>query len=501
MDPNYEVKKIQGSDGQEVNLEKPEYLVNENTTYDFSIEYTKKGSEEILTSTQDVSVGGLATAENQISPEMGITPATVETDQGLTLSIPEYDGVGWGNGAIKTVNVSVDFADVTSSNKRVEITLPEGMRYELISINGTANLTGVDTGLISYYGSTDPLYTAITGITLPKKETPTNSTFGKMVFNFSEGTEKATLSFKASIDRAKYYGPHTVPNPIEAIAYEGAAKDVVGQTEQVVKAIGGAIGGNHTGQTYGGTPNLLTSKPGNIKQDITHYLEMNGLYDASNTGGISSLFVKKVETTVAYPVGTELIGLTNARYQQISNDPTTGTATYETTGEGSYYVNNLSYRVPYRIPVGLPAGVYTNSQKDKVTYTWYDGTTQTFYINGNTYSVNVMDSFPNKATIGVGLQNTVNTGIADQLVYQGSIQVSNSQGSDLTNQTFEMNAEPNFKVSRIFFPYEKFTGNNVSQIYCKTNKNDTWREYTGSLTTVNTLISSISKSQAGLRQR
>lgn len=285
---------------------------------------------------------------------MGITPAIAQTNQGLTLNIPEYDGVGWGNEQKKTLSFAADFGslDTTTPNKKLEINLPEGMRYETILVNGTVeSLTGTDATLLSNINNTDPLYSGISKIKLPKKETaPMGATFGKLTYNFSPGVERAEITVIVSVDSTRYYGPHTVPNPITAVATKGDTNEVMGTVSQIIKANGTAIGGNaHAGNIgQAGTLNMLSGTNGK-----TNAISTQGLTDISATFKNKNLYAKAIEATLQYPVGSTLVSAIPSNYQLQSNDPTTGTVAYKLNGWGS----TAKFEITFHIPTGATPGI------------------------------------------------------------------------------------------------------------------------------------------------
>ncbi|MDT9121146.1 hypothetical protein RSW84_27265, partial [Escherichia coli] len=52
----------------------------------------------------------------------------------VDLKIPDYDQIAWANGDIKEVTATVDFADSTPTGKKVNLTLPDGMRFVTVPV-------------------------------------------------------------------------------------------------------------------------------------------------------------------------------------------------------------------------------------------------------------------------------------------------------------------------------------------------------------------------------
>ncbi|KAI0979042.1 hypothetical protein GJ496_010078, partial [Pomphorhynchus laevis] len=111
-----------------------------------------------------------ATVDEEV--ETSATPQTKAAE--ITISIPEYSG-NWANGAVKKVDAIIDFGDFTSTGKKVEFTLPDGLKFVSIPVpNNYVVEPNVDAGLIDRLGTTQPLNTAITSVNLPAKQ----STYG-----------------------------------------------------------------------------------------------------------------------------------------------------------------------------------------------------------------------------------------------------------------------------------------------------------------------------------
>lgn len=63
-----------------------------------------------------------------------------------------------GNGDIKEVTATVNFGDSTSTGKKVNFTLPDGMRFVSLPVPSNYQAgTNEDTGVLSYLGASDPL--------------------------------------------------------------------------------------------------------------------------------------------------------------------------------------------------------------------------------------------------------------------------------------------------------------------------------------------------------
>ncbi|MEB2464577.1 adhesive domain-containing protein, partial [Listeria monocytogenes] len=267
------ILSVETPDGKKTDGAEATYTAEANKSVDFLITYqTKNDNKKIETNTFEASyeVTGIASEETGTSPADEKTaekPASAEkldtateeantsqkspvkglkaTPPTATLSIPDYNQTAWGNGDIKDVTVTVDFGNDTSSGKKVNFTLPDGMRFMSIPVpSGYQATSGVDATLLNYLGSSNPLGVAITSTTVPSKETTYNSaTFGTVSYAFKEGTEKASFTFSVRVDAAKYYGATDLKAPIQVEAFMDGASTPVASAEQKIHAEGNKVVG------------------------------------------------------------------------------------------------------------------------------------------------------------------------------------------------------------------------------------------------------------------
>ncbi|MBC1447856.1 cell surface protein, partial [Listeria welshimeri] len=162
-----------------------------------------------------------------------------------TLSIPDYDQTAWGNGDIKEVTATVEFGDSTSTEKKVNFTLPDGMRFVSVPVPSNYKAgENVDSGVLSYLGASDPLSVAITSTTVPDMETTHNkATFGTVSYDLDKGTEKASFTFSVRVDAAKYYGATDLKSPIKAEAFVNGDSTPIDTAEQTIHAEGNKVVG------------------------------------------------------------------------------------------------------------------------------------------------------------------------------------------------------------------------------------------------------------------
>ncbi|MBC1417362.1 cell surface protein, partial [Listeria innocua] len=155
-------------------------------------------------------------------------------------NIPDYDKTAWANGAIKDVTVTTVFNDDTAKNKKVNFTLPDGMRFVSIPVPSNYTATdGVDTGVLSYLNTGDPLGSAISSVSVPSKEsTYGKATFGTVSYNLEPGTEKVSFNVSVRVDAAKYYGPTDIKSPIKVETFVGDESSAVDSAQQSIRAEG-----------------------------------------------------------------------------------------------------------------------------------------------------------------------------------------------------------------------------------------------------------------------
>ncbi|MDQ0359768.1 immunoglobulin-like domain-containing protein [Breznakia pachnodae] len=459
------------------------YTVNENETYKFNIVYSE-GDEE-YTYEKEVIVDGFDSDESNNSQSQSdktltetmqserIFARTAETNLGVTVDIPAYDGIGWANGNIKDVSVRVDFGDASSANKKLSITVPEGMRYEMISVIDGVTTTNVDTTLLAQYGSGDPLGNSITTMKLPTKDA-IGATSGNIEYTFAPGAEVVVIKFKVSVDMARYYGPHTIPNPIRAVATKNASNDVVGDASITVEGSGSAIATlNWATHLPTGTTNIVASETDYDSKGNTTAMRSGGM-ENQNTK-IKYYYAKKAEVELYYPDGTEYVSVSPASGYTINHDSTARKVTMTSTG----WMSNATYYVNYKVPESLGVGNYVNGGLEKITLTWYDGTTTVKTRTGSPYSVNVVTAADQKMSIPSSYNTTYDSSVTNHFMYGPTFQVKNTTAGVKKDQVAEFQIDENYKVTRIVFPFDtSISSNQITEIEYMLPGDTTYRTYT-----------------------
>lgn len=403
INEKYTLSEIVDPNGSTMDFSNLNYEVTEDGTYNFTVTYTYLENEEIKEETYEkqVKVEGIDKSDVEETPvETQETPGlrSTITNGNVSIDIPDYDElVGWNNGDVKDMQVTVDFGDSTTANKKIKITLPEGLRFESITVKNGTSTTGADASILSVYGDSDPRATAISSMTIPKKETVASkaATYGTVEYEMINTTEKVVLEFKVSVDMSRYYGPHTIPNEITAEATKGTTNELVGGSvvTQSVDAIGSTVGsGNityYSTTSAAGTATVLSSTGTSTEQGRVHRIDTGLL---SWTTKVTNRYAKSKTYELYYPKGMEFSHIQVSEgfpgsYEIVDIDDVNGKVTMKVDG----WTTRQQFWVWYTVPVGTTAGTYTVDGKDTVTYTWYDDTTSTYTRTSANYSVEVID--------------------------------------------------------------------------------------------------------------
>lgn len=330
-DDQIEILTIETPDGKIVKGQEAEYTAEKNGSIDFLITYKEVNSDkETQTFTASYEVSGISTeteatqaekespTQETTNPEDKTAKSTLKNlkaeNPTVTLSIPDYDKTAWANGAIKDVTVTTIFNDNTVNGKKMNFTLPDGMRFVTVPVpsNYQAPKT-VDAGILSTLSSGDPLGSAITSVTVPNKETTyNNGTHGTVSYNLNPGTERATFTFSVRVDGAKYYGPTDIKDPIKVETFMGEGTTPVATAEQSVHAEGKKVVGyaeqdsiqtmfrNYYTQKV--LPEVLPSTDEVASYNYTKfYSVINGLNQEDARG--AKIFVPKNVTTTLFSSG------------------------------------------------------------------------------------------------------------------------------------------------------------------------------------------------------
>lgn len=539
LDNRYVIEDIKDPEGTSMDLNHLQFVVEKNDTYIFDVVYSNKSEQgkvipddtavdevDVVDTTAEepkeflhyelkVEVNGIKELEQKDNEENSmfnnahnfnnITPSSSQTNGSVTIDIPEYNHTtGWTNGDVKTVNVTVDFGEDTSPNKKVEISVAQGLKYELISYKDGTNTTGVDSKILAPYTVGDPMIASTQNMTLPKKDTfAAGSTSGKITYDLVNGAQKVNIKFNISTDMSLYYGLHTITSGISVSATKNNGQIVGGSTvKQDVNAIGDPINSGPI-QYYDvngvpGTAKVLTSTAGNISVGKVPRLLMS--LNNWNTK-VSALWAKKVTFELYYPKGLEfshIEGLGDYVDKSTSADKAAGRAVIEV----NRWITRTDFWLYYKVPVGAKPGTYTVAGYDSVTYTWYNGATKKNSRSGNQYSVEVVATATN--ALKIASSTNVTTDSNNPNYYRNGPQyiITNANAGTRTNQVAEFDIDKNWQVVQVQLPFDKsIAANKVKTVDYRTNLNNSWRTYTLSedLYTANTYVR-IHKSNLGLKE-
>ncbi|EAD0296537.1 cell surface protein, partial [Listeria monocytogenes] len=406
------------------------------------------------------------------------------------------------------VTVTVDFGNDTSSGKKVNFTLPDGMRFMSIPVpSGYQATSGVDATLLNYLGSSNPLGVAITSTTVPSKETTYNSaTFGTVSYAFKEGTEKASFTFSVRVDAAKYYGATDLKAPIQVEAFMDGASTPVASAEQKIHAEGNKVVGNanqdHVKTMFrnwyssNNVPEVTASTATTSSYDETKTYAFINVLNQVDSRGAQLYLAKHLTLTLYYPEGMDYVGITNGEGSGIVNNSYTTITPYPEEHkvvievDQSKFNGYAKYAVKYKIPEGTPPGTYNATKAPHAVITTYDG--EVFESDALTSTtndvvpketVNVVDAVVNKMYL-----TTANRYInPDNETWAGSIQIDNKHTAGIkTNQVYHIQFDPNWKAYMVNLPFDgTLSGNQVTDVQYKTNLNNTYRTYTGDLPKTN----------------
>ena len=391
LESRYVIEDIKDPNGTSMDLNHLQFDVEKNDTYIFDVVYSNKSDqgevitdetavddvdvidktakepEELLHYELKVEVNEIKELEQEGNEENTMfnnafnnpTPTSLQTNGSVTIDIPEYNhAVGWTNGDVKTVNVTVDFGEDTSPNKKVEINVAPGLKYELISYKEGSNLENVDSKILAPYTAGDPMIASTQSMTLPTKDKfAAASTSGMIRYELVNGAHKVNIKFNISVDMSLYYGTHLIENGVNVVATKNNGQVVGGTTvKQDVKAIGNPI---NTGPiqyynmvTTPGSGQVLVSTPGNISTGKLPRLLIS--LNNWNTK-VSALWAKSVTLELYYPKGLEfshIEGLPDYTDRSTAIDKAAGRAVIDVPR----WITRSDFWLYYKVPVGVPAG-------------------------------------------------------------------------------------------------------------------------------------------------
>ncbi|EEO6567021.1 LPXTG cell wall anchor domain-containing protein [Listeria monocytogenes] len=549
---NEQVKilNIETPDGTKKEGQEASYKAEKNGESNFLITYQETNAEkpETKTYTATYEVSGIVSEEESskdVEQEKPTEPAEANTQAPSTkkettkllkssqatveLNIPDYNQTAWANGDIKEVTAVVDFGDNTSTGKKVNFTLPDGMQFVVAPVpNNYQATTNVDTSILNRLGASDPLGIAISSVTVPQKEKAyNNATFGTISYELEPGTEKASFTFSVRVDAAKYYGPKDLDTPIKTEVYMGETSTPVASAEQAVHAEGNKVVGyanqDHVKTMFRnwynnkGLPEVLASTDDTDSYNYTKtYSVVNGFNQLDGRGAINYV-AKHITTTIYYPEGMEYVGVIDARYGSVMKENANLTFTsYPEEHKVVIDCNQLNYNslsasifaVKYKVPKGTPEGTYSATKPAHAVITTYDGEVfESDALTTNTADLTTLAAL-DSCKVVESTQNKMNLFSANLVLnpdnesWAGSLQIDNKRTAGVkTNQMYQIEFDPNWKAYMVNLPFDStISGNKITDVEYKTNLNSTYRTYTGNLTKNNNQTYRLDASAVGLQE-
>ncbi|UPH48392.1 bacterial Ig-like domain-containing protein [Listeria innocua] len=538
---------IETPDGEKKEGQEVSYKAEKNGTTNFLINYQNTNEEKAETKTYTASyeVSDIV-SEDEANKDSETEKVTEKEDANIQppsttnvkslksgqttveLKIPDYNQTAWANGDIKEVTATVNFGDSTSTGKKVNFTLPDGMRFVTLPVPSSYQAgTNVDKDILSYLGASDPLGVAITSVEVPDKETTYNkATYGTVSYELSPGTEKASFTFSVRVDAAKYYGPIDLADPIKTEVFKGEASTPVASAEQAIHAEGNKVIGyadqDHVKTMFRNWYNdqrlseVLASTDTTDSYNYTKsYSVVNGM-NSLDSRGASVYITKNIEVTLYYPEGMEFVNVVNNAgtvLQENSNVTITNYPSENKVVINNKHLNNSSvsnsvYGVKYKVPKGTPAGTYSTSKAPHAVITTYDGEVfETDALTTNTNDLttlapldtcNVVDTTENKLSLTAanGQLNPNNE------TWAGSIQINNKNSAGVKkNQMYQIKFDPNWEAYMVNIPFDStISGNKISEVQYKTNLNDAFRTFDGALIKNNNQMYRLDAKAVGLEE-
>lgn len=180
------------------------------------------------------------------------------------------------------------------------------------------------------------------------------------------------VCIKVRVDAERYYGPHTIANPIIVKTYINAT--LTGDASQEIRAIGSNVLSLARYDGYVGVTAETTAST--VQNGSVGYVYRLNFRNSSlvSTHGTSIRYAKKYKYYICYPEGMTFKDFKytyawNFEDATFTDDPDNSRVIVE----GKWGID-VYYRVGYVVPEGTANGVYTNSEYDYVEVEFYDGT-------------------------------------------------------------------------------------------------------------------------------
>ncbi|MGL5041841.1 MAG: LapB repeat-containing protein [Culicoidibacterales bacterium] len=353
----------------------------------------------------------------------------------IKIDIPRYDVTkGWLFEDVYDVVITVDFQEATTTDKVVEITLPEGMRFATIP---TKNSLG------GIFVQADPtLSDLIASDQRPVAHSVYKTYNGKMRYNFLPHASKVEIKgLKITPDAVLYYGPKQFAKGIEVTASKESV--IQGAPAVVIDARGDSgytIGSNtwKAAQTMvQGDLDILST--GEVYQSRIGYLAVRQGY------------TKSVNTYINYPKGTTVSGIGGtAAVTTVANDPVGGII-HIRQGE------LLGYKTMGLLLDGsaLAIGDYVSVDGVKMEFEMYDGAIIVAEQKARTTKITVLASDDPQINNKLDLKmenGTFDAVSDDNLTKKPLMSVTNGATNTKRSQFFEYTIDPGYEAYEVSFP-------------------------------------------------
>ncbi len=385
-----------------------------------------------------------------IPAAMGISPADAVMDGRVTIDIPDYSAAtGWDIEVIKDVNVTANFADGTSSGKKITITLPEGMKFVSYPVVGTPAA-----GSLGYkLDATSTIAKFISGVTIPTK-TWYNSWNGSLTYEITSNCEAITIPVQVAVDRAYHHEPTTLNQAVQATAEKegsslgSAAMDVVVPTTYAP--------GIWWNTTY--YPTKVTVLEGDT--DTVTFSPITG------TTGYRAF--KDVVFTLYYPIGATFVSVNAGTVLEVND-----AAGYVKVSLGKRYSVDTSGLTVNVKTDQLAVGLYTAPQSHKIEVTHLDDAVTTITTTTK-LQVDVKDSSAITNKLSISSANSSYISLSDDYVTTGPrFMVYNDIMTAKTGQIMEFSWTEGYYATLVRFPLSL-----VGSVEYKTSADDTLKTAT-----------------------
>ena len=465
-----------------------------------------------------------------VNKNMNLSYASTVVDGNVTVDVSSYDGINWNNGDIKDVSVTVKFDDAVSENKKVSITIPQGMKYNSYEV------IEPDSNISSQIEANESLKSIIKSINVPEQRVIHNYyykvSYGTIDYYLDAGVTEVTFNLKISVDPQIYYGDKVFTEGIKASASwrnnESIGSAIMGVISTGSPIISRANEFSLTTNTKYSEEVVYERIDSNnnivLSYGETRNVNFDGLLP---TNDLRYRYYKSAKVYLYYPEGTifdHVNSLTSNMTYTVDEDNfrvIVSINDWFTTLSMSN--NRFGLSVTYRVPKIEELGSYIKtagngtkylecSATDYAEITYYDDTIITHTLKNRglsdtsdltPYKVNVIDNVENVLNNARIINKKVDYYNSDSFSYGPFFTIGNTTAGQKVNQTFEINIDSTIEAIMVRIPYDfsyrdnsdtnlynSFNYNDIINLEYKTNKKD-WTSYNKSLLKLNTFNNNV----------